>query len=154
MIEPIRLTLEVECGAEHAFRTWAERTSSWWPADHTTTGEPGLDIRFEPQAGGRIFERTADGREFDWGHVVAWEPPHRLVYSWHLRADASDATEVEIRFVPVAPVGDGAAGARTRLEIEHRVWERLGDSGPPRRDANFGGWRTLLPHFEAVIRRD
>ena len=110
MIEPIRLTLEVECAPEHAFRTWAERTSTWWPADHTTAGEPGLEICFEPRAGGRIFERTADGREFDWGRVLAWEPPHRLVYTWHLRADAADA--------------------------------------------NFGGWSTLLPHFEAAITRD
>jgi uncharacterized protein YndB with AHSA1/START domain len=146
-VEPIRLTLEVACAAEHAFRTWAERTSTWWPADHTTTGEPGLEVRFEPHAGGRIFERTADGREFDWGRVVAWEPPHRLVYSWHLRADAADATEVEIRFVEVGT-------RRTRLEIEHRGWERLGDRGVPRREANFGGWRTLLPHFEAIVRRN
>jgi uncharacterized protein YndB with AHSA1/START domain len=142
-IEPIRLALEVECGPEHAFRTWAERTSTWWPADHTTTGESGLEVRFEPQPGGRIFERTADGREYEWGRVLAWEPPHRLVYSWHLRADAADATEVEIRFV-------GLGERRTRLEIEHRGWERLGDRGLPRRDANFGGWHTLLPHFEAA----
>ena len=34
-IEPIRLSLEVACGIDHAFRTWAERTSTWWPAAAT-----------------------------------------------------------------------------------------------------------------------
>jgi hypothetical protein len=38
--------------------------------------------------------------------------------------------------------------------MEHLGWERLGDRGLPRRAANFGGWRTLLTHFEAAIRRD
>ena len=144
MIEPLRLSLDVECGVEHAFRVWAELTTRWWPADHTVTGEAGLEVRFEPRAGGRIFERTADGREHEWGEVLVWEPPVRLAYTWHLRADRADATEVETTF--------RALGAnRTRLEIEHRGWERLGARGLPRRDANRGGWRTLLPHYESWI---
>jgi uncharacterized protein YndB with AHSA1/START domain len=93
----------------------------------------------EGRVGGRIFERTASGIEFDWGEVVAWEPPHRLTYLWHLRRDRSDATEVEIRFV--------AADQATRVEIEHRGWERLGADAETWRDRNMGGWSTLLPHF-------
>jgi hypothetical protein len=37
MIEPIRLAFEVACGVEHAFATWTERTSTWWPASHTVS---------------------------------------------------------------------------------------------------------------------
>ena len=74
------------------------------------------------RVGGRIFERTSDGTEHDWGRIVAWEPPHRLVYSWHLRVDRSDATEVEIRFTDLDRT-------TTRVDIEHRGWERLGARG-------------------------
>jgi uncharacterized protein YndB with AHSA1/START domain len=138
-IEPLRLAFEVDCLPEHAFATWTKRIDTWWPADHTASGEPDLTVVLEPRTGGRVFERTADGTEHEWGEVVTWEPPHRLVYTWHLRRDRADATEVEIRFV--------AAGAATRVEIEHRGWERLGSEGRSWRDRNLGGWSTLLPHY-------
>jgi hypothetical protein len=66
-----------------------------------------------------------------------------LVYLWHLRADRSDATEVEISFIE-------ATDTTTRVEIEHRGWERLGAEGETRRDANRAGWGSLLPHYVSV----
>lgn len=138
-IEPLRLAIEVDCSPEHAFMTWTERIAAWWPSDHTASGEENLQVILEGRSGGRIFERTADGMERDWGEVTAWEPPHRFVYLWHLRRERDDATEVEIRFEP--------AGDTTRVEIEHRGWERLGAEGQEWRDRNMGGWSTLLPHF-------
>ena len=87
MIEPIRLSFEVACPVDHAFATWTERTSTWWPSSHTVTGADGLDISFEPRVGGRIFERTSGGEEHDWGEITVWEPPRRLGYLWHLRVD-------------------------------------------------------------------
>jgi uncharacterized protein YndB with AHSA1/START domain len=146
MIEPLRLSFEVACPPDQAFRVWTEQTTSWWPLTHTVTVEPGLDVIFEPQAGGRIFERTPSGIEHDWGEVIVWEPPRRLAYRWHLRQDRGDATEVEISFTD----RDGG----TWVAIEHRGWERLGAAGPARRDANFAGWGGLLPHFIAACAVD
>ena len=99
---------------------------------------------WSPRVGGRFFERTSDGREVDWGEVLVWEPPERFVYTWHLKRDREDATEVEIRFVPTSE-------ATTRVEIEHRGWERLGSDGPAWRDRNRGGWDSLLPHYIAAL---
>jgi uncharacterized protein YndB with AHSA1/START domain len=144
VIEPIRLSFEVACPVERAFEIWTARTSSWWPASHTVTGEPGLQVVLEPRVGGRIFERTATGVEYDWGEIVAWEPPHRLVYLWHLRADRGDATEVEIRFS-----AHGVTG--TRVDIDHRGWDRLVTLGQARRDANGAGWAGLLPHYVEAV---
>ena len=144
MTEPLRLSFDVGCDVEHAFATWTARTSTWWPASHTVAGEPGLAVVLEPHPGGRIYERTRDGREADWGRIVEWEPPHRLVYTWHLRQDEADATEVEIRF-------EQRAGGGTTVTIEHRGWERLGARGPDRRDANRRGWAGLLPHYVAAV---
>ena len=59
-------------------------------------------------------------------------------------ARSPDATEVEIRFVATAP-------GTTRIEIEHRGWERLGSAAGQWRDQNRAGWQTLLPHFQAAI---
>lgn len=139
-IEPIRIAFDVDCPVERAFAIWTDRISLWWPADHTVSGERDLAVVLEGRPGGRIFERTAGGIEHDWGEVTVWEPPRRLAYLWHLNRDRSDATDVDIRFVAA---GEG----RTRVEIEHRGWERLGAAGIGWRDRNRGGWATLLPHF-------
>jgi uncharacterized protein YndB with AHSA1/START domain len=144
MIEPIRLSFDVDCLPEHAFRVWTADIDRWWPPDHTVTGTDDLRVVLEPRAGGRIYERTPAGIEHDWGEVTVWEPPRRLGYLWHLRRDRSDATEVEIRFVP-------SGETATRVEIEHRGWEALGaETGREWRDRNFGGWSTLIPWFQAA----
>lgn len=143
MTEPLRLSFAVRCRPEHAWTTWTDRTALWWPRSHTVSGDPALDIVFEPRPGGRIFERTPAGQEADWGEIVAWEPPRRLVYRWHLRQDRADATEVEIAF---SPAPDGA----TQVDIEHRGWETLGERGPGRREANERGWGGVVPPFVAA----
>jgi uncharacterized protein YndB with AHSA1/START domain len=103
------------------------------------TSAPGLVVTFEPRPGGRIFERTPAGVEHDWGEVLAWEPPGRLAYLWHLGTDRGRATEVDISFA-----GDTAA---TTVTIVHRGWERLGADAPAWRQRDLGGWSGLLPHF-------
>jgi uncharacterized protein YndB with AHSA1/START domain len=144
--EPLRFDVEVACPAPHAFRVWTSGIAAWWPADHTVSGAGDAHVVLEARVGGRIFERTADGTEHEWGEVTAWEPPSRLAYLWFLRTDRADATDVVVRFVAVA-------ADRTRVEIEHSGWERLGARGPSWRDRNTQGWTTLLPHFEAAVGR-
>jgi uncharacterized protein YndB with AHSA1/START domain len=144
VIEPIRLTFDVDCTVDHAFDVWTRRIARWWPADHTVSAEDDLEVVLEGRPGGRIFERRSNGLEHDWGAVTIWEPPTRLGYTWHLNRDRSDATDVEIRFL--------ATGSTTRVEIEHRGWERLGAEGQDWRDRNRGGWATLLPHYVAAAR--
>jgi uncharacterized protein YndB with AHSA1/START domain len=144
MTEPLTMSFEVACPVEHAFDVWTSRISSWWPPDHTVTGRADLEVVLQSGVGGRIFERTPDGVEHDWGEVTVWDPPTQLVYLWHLAQDRADATEVEIRFLPR---GKGA----TRVEIEHRGWERLGRAGEDRRRRNRGGWEGVLPHYRAAV---
>ena len=144
MTAPLRMAFEVDCSAEHAFAVWTSGIGTWWPADHTVTGADGLAVVMQSGVGGRIYERTPDGTEHDWGEVTVWNPPSRLVYLWHLRGDRCDATEVEIRFL----AGDSGM---TRIEIEHRGWERLGSAAGQWRDQNRAGWVSLLPHYQAAI---
>lgn len=97
MTEPLTLSFDVACSVEHAFTTWTTRIATWWPSDHTVSGG---EVVLEAGPGGRIFERSTDGTERDWGRITVWEPPSMLGYSWHLGRAAEHATEVEIRFVP------------------------------------------------------
>ena len=144
MIDPLRLDFEVGCSAAHAFDVWTRQIARWWPADHSVSGENGLLVVLEGRRGGRVYERTAAGIEHDWGEVTVWEPPRRIVYLWHLRRDRADATEVEISF---EEIGDG----RTRVQIEHRGWQRLGANAAEWRERNLSGWTTLLPHYVAAV---
>jgi uncharacterized protein YndB with AHSA1/START domain len=141
MTEPLRIVFDVDCDIEHAFTTWTERFSIWWPRGHSVSGDP-TDVILEPRPGGRIFERTRGGDEIDWGWITAWEPPHRLAYRWHIHRTAAEATDVEVRLV--------ALDERTRVEITHTGWDRLGEEADAWRDANRGGWNGLLPHFVAA----
>jgi uncharacterized protein YndB with AHSA1/START domain len=138
-MDPLEIEFTVSCAPARAFEVWAERTSLWWPHGHSVSGEPGLTVTFEPHRGGRIYERTPDGAEHDWGEVLVWEPPRRLAYLWHLRFDRADATEVEVTFTP--------AGSGTAVSIVHRGWERLGAEGPERRERNRKGWAGVTEHY-------
>ena len=115
----------------------------WWPVDHTMSQEAGLQVIFEGREGGRIFERTPAGVELQWGEITTWEPPRRLIYSWYIMTEPKNATEIEIQFVDR---GDGT----TRVEIEHRGWDQLGDFGPLWRQDNNAGWDGVLPIFIAA----
>ena len=140
MIEPIRLAFVVACSPQHAFDTWTQRATAWWPPDHTVSHERGARIVFEPRRGGRIFEQTSDGHEIEWGEIVEWDRPRRLRYVWRIATGATNATDVEIAFHEMPD-------ATTRVEIEHGGWARLGDIGRSWREANHAGWDGVLPAY-------
>ncbi len=139
-LDPLRLSYEIACPADHAFDVWTTRLASWWPPGHSASGVPGTRVQLEPHLGGRIFERTPDGTEIDWGRITVWQPPHRLGYAWHIGRPSTEATEVELTFVEV---GDGT----TRLEIVQSGWDRLGDDAISFRQANQHGWSALIGPF-------
>lgn len=139
---PLVIEIDVACPPDHAFRTWTEQISAWWPTSHSFSGDPDLTVTVEGEVGGRIFETAADGTEYDWGEVVAWDPPARLAFLWHLRFERADATDVDAAFT-ATPTG-------TRVTITHSGWERLGDAGPERRERNQAGWAGVLTHFVAA----
>jgi uncharacterized protein YndB with AHSA1/START domain len=120
MTDPLRLSFDVKCSPKHAFGVWTERFGEWWPTDHTVSGHLDAAVVLQGRVGGRIYERTPDGREHDWGEITIWEPPARLAYSWHIGRHRQDATEVEIRFLP-------------RRRVRHARRNRTTRMGPPGR---------------------
>lgn len=144
MIEPLRLSVDLDCAADHAFDVWTRRLSMWWPKDHSVSGDPETEIHLEPWVYGRIFERTPDGTEHDWGRINRWDPPSHLGYQWHIGRDADAATDVELTFVALDE-------DRTRLEVVHSGWERLGREAQDWRNANSAGWEATLPAYRTAV---
>jgi uncharacterized protein YndB with AHSA1/START domain len=133
----IRKSVTVNAPAEKAFRVFTEEVGSWWLFEgHSVFDVDAETTAIEPVEGGRWLERSRDGREIVWGTILAWEPPHRLVTSWHPGRDAETAQELEIRFVP--------EGDRTRVELEHRGWEKRPDDLPAVIRRYEAGWERIL----------
>ena len=140
-IEPVQVAIEVRRGIEEAFRVFTDEIAAWWPvAGHSVEPDQVEAVVLEGRLGGRLYERWHDGGEADWGRVVTWEPPRRLVLSWQPNPERPAATEVEVRFVAVEP-------DHTRVELEHRGWERLGDLGPEARASYDSGWPGVLDSY-------
>jgi len=147
-VAPVRKVVKVNASAEVAFDVFTAGMTRWWPPTHSInpTKSKLKETVMEPRAGGRWYEKGEDGSQCDWGKVLAWEPPTRLLLAWQIdaqwRYDPKLVTEVEVRFTP-----EGASV--TRVELEHRNIERFGDSAEAVRNAidSEGGWGALLESF-------
>ena len=121
----VLVALRVPATAERAFAAFTEQIGQWWqpnglfPFSEGRTGE----LAFEPGPEGRLVETYADGGSFVVGHVLVWDPPHRLALTWRQANFAADQeTEVHVRFEDV----EGAEG-QTRVTVEHFGWDRMID---------------------------
>ena len=142
---PVRKTITVKTSAERAFQVFTHGFDTWWPRSHSIGASPLKKAIIETKAGGRCYQESMDGSECDWGKVLVWEPPSRIVLTWQLNGrfeiDPNLHTEVEVNFI--------ADGDHTRIELEHRYLERAGDTAQMMRNAidSPGGWSDLLKSF-------
>ena len=144
-LSAVRKTIQVKCTPEHAFRVFTTGFDTWWPRTHHIGKSPMKEAVLECHVGGRCYSRQEDGTDCDWGSVLTWEPPERLVFSWQItpqwtyESDLGKASEVEVRFTPQP---DGS----TRVDLEHRNFERIGEGGAPMRASvdSPGGWSLIL----------
>lgn len=144
----IRKTIEVTAPIDRAFRVFAEQMGDWWHKEHSIAqGTTQTDVVIEPRAGGRWYEKGADGSEHQWGRVIAYEPPNRLVLAWQLtrefRFDPDFETTVEVLFEE--------RGDTTVVKFEHRDLERMGEGAVQQLEAMDGGWGMLLELFKTAV---
>ena len=146
VITPVRHTMTVPLSAEQAFALFTSGFNSWWPQDHIGPADL-ADVVIEPRDGGRWYELGTDGTECDWGAVLAWQPPGRLVLAWQLSPrweydpDPAHASEIEVRFTETA--------GQTTVEFEHRCIERHGEGADSLREqiGSAGGWPAKLAGY-------
>ena len=149
-IPPITGSVSLAVPVERAFAVFTGSIDSWWPHQFHIGAADIAEVVLEPRVGGRWYERGVDGSECDWGRVLVWEPPHRLVFTWQINGswrfdpDPAHASEIEAVFRP-----DGAGSV---VEVEHRLFERL-DGGQAINDAinGGGGWALLLDGFATTV---
>lgn len=139
---PVCKSIFVDASPETAFEVFTAGIGRWWPKTHKTSPADLDRPVIEPRSGGRWYELGVDGSECEIGKVAAWEPPSRLLLIWQLTAefkfDPDLVTEVEVNFTP--------EGSGTRVNLEHRNLERLGETAEGFRQSidSPGGWGGLL----------
>jgi uncharacterized protein YndB with AHSA1/START domain len=137
----VRKSVVVDRPVEDAFRVYTEQVGSWWPfaKTHSVAKEDVETVILEGRDGGRFYERTKSGDEHLWGTVLAWDPPHRILHSWHPGGGEGTSQEVEVTFTKVA---DG-----TRVELVHTGWEALGDRMREVMASYETGWDSVLARY-------
>lgn len=146
----VKKQIFVKASPQRAFDVFTKEMDTWWPlATHHISKVDAKNAVLEPFTGGRWFERGVDDSECDWGRVLAWEPPGRLVLAWQISADwqhdAKLHTEVEVRFT--------AENGGTRVDLEHRLLRSYGtraDEMHGQLDSE-GGWAGLLSRFADTL---
>lgn len=148
----VRKTIVVDVPQERAFAVFTDQIGSWWPLETKSIGSAKAQTAtIEPHPGGRWFERGIDGSECDWGRVLAYEPPERVVLNWQISADwrydPQINTEVEVRF-------SAESEERTRVELEHRgLREAYGEQAEQMQgifDSPMG-WGDILERYAKQV---
>lgn len=142
---PIRQSTVVRSGREHTFDVFVDTIADWWPLQpYSLGGERVRDVAFDRRTGGRVHETWDDGTEVTWGHLLTWDPPERFVMTWEA---TPAATEVELVFRSLGP-------RLTKVDVEHRGWERLSPeqfAGATRMLGGYStGWITILDALAAA----
>jgi uncharacterized protein YndB with AHSA1/START domain len=140
-LSPITKSVTVKKAPADAFRLFTEGMASWWPLEtHTCFDDEKSTCFLEGKPGGRIYERSEKtGKEIDWGKVITWQPGERVVFSFrpgHFTDGPGPWPEVEIRFT--------ASGSGTRVDLEHRGWDRLPPGAKDVRASYHSGWDVVF----------
>ena len=148
-IAPVRKSIRVNAAAEHAFDVFTAGLGRWWPRDMGIGKLPMKAAVMETRLGGRWYEMAEDGTKTNVGKIIVWEPPRRFVMTWDINSqwkpDTTVSSEVEVKFIP-----DGAKA--TRVELEHRKFERMGaEAGESMRKSVDGGWPGMLERFRSEV---
>ena len=148
----VRRQIMVDAPLEKAFTVFTDRFGDFKPAEHNMLAVPIAETVFEPKVGGHIFDRGTDGSECRWARILAFDPPHRVVFSWdigptwQIEPNTNKTSEVEVRFTAESPT-------RTKIELEHRHLDRHGPGWEGVREGVDGdaGWPLYLERYAALL---
>ncbi|KMO72895.1 MAG: SRPBCC domain-containing protein [Mycolicibacterium rufum] len=146
--DSVRRSVVVNASIDVAFALFTSRFDDIKPREHNLLAVPIAETVFEPWAGGAIYDRGVDGSQCRWARVLVCDPPNRIVFTWdigptwQIETDPAKTSEVEVQFT-------AESADRTRVQLEHRYFERHG----PGWEAVAGGvdgdagWPLYLQRF-------
>jgi uncharacterized protein YndB with AHSA1/START domain len=145
IIAPVRKVVRVKAPIAHAFDVFTSGFSRWWPHDHSIAKKPIEKVLLEPRLGGRWLEISDDGTKTFVATIIHWEPPHRVVFVWHVNAewkpDSAMKSEVDVRFTAEGPHA-------TRVELVHHKFETMGaEAGASMRNDVDRGWPDIIERY-------
>jgi uncharacterized protein YndB with AHSA1/START domain len=148
----VRKQVSVHAPIDRAFAVFTERFGDFKPPEHNLLSVPIAKTVFEPRVGGHIYDRGTDGSECRWARVLAYEPPHRVVFSWdigptwQIETEPDNTSEVEVRFIAETP-------DTTRVELEHRNIDRHGPGWQSVADGvrHDQGWPLYLARYADLL---
>ena len=146
LLAPVRTEVTVPLSPAQAFDLFTDGLDRWWLRGYKIGAAPMRRAVLEPRSGGRWYEIDEDGAECDWGRVVDWDPPHRLLLHWQITPewtyDPDLVTEVDVTFTAVDE-------ASTTVVVEHRNMDRYGAAAEEMRLTFSGpnGWSGLLRQY-------
>lgn len=151
----VRKQVVVNVAITDAFTAFTERFGDFKPPEHNLLGAPIAETVFEPRVGGHIYDRATDGSECRWARILAYQPPHRVMFSWDIgpqwqvETDPELTSEVEVRFVAEGPNS-------TRVELEHRYLDRHGPGWQSVGEGVDGdqGWPLYLARYAALFEQE
>ncbi len=151
---PVHHELMIPMPRKDVFGRFTREFGLWWPREYTWSKEALIDIGFEPREKSRCTERGPHGFQSDWGRVLVWRPPERLVLAWQIgpgrepQPNPMRASTVEILFCSDGP-------ERTRIILEHRDFERHGENAAAYQEAMASemGWPFILKRFADFVCR-
>jgi uncharacterized protein YndB with AHSA1/START domain len=142
----IRKSVTVAVPVERAFSVFTEEIATWWPLrTHAVDTDRSDTVIMEGRVEGRLFERAPDGQEHLWGTIVAWEPPGRVVYTWHPGRGEETAQEVTVTFTAV----DGG----TRVDVAHYGWDKLARPIEDTLASYHEGWDKVIGLYAEAAER-
>lgn len=139
-IPPVKKTLRVDLPIEVAFQLFTEQVNEWWPIDsHSVGGQAAAATTLEGKPGGRFYETQNDGSQVNWGRVLDWEPPKRIVLSFYPGRAVDSAQRLVVSFCTEA--------GGTRLTLVHSGWERLAEQASAVHRNFEYGWDPILESY-------
>jgi uncharacterized protein YndB with AHSA1/START domain len=146
-VAPIRRSISVKTAPPRAFELFVRDIGRWWPPAMHIGASPFITVVIEPHTGGRWYQRAEDGAETQWGEVLEWGPPARLLLAWRIGPsftyDPDLLTRVELTFVP--------QHGSTLVTLEHRDLDQFGASAERMAQMLSGGWARPLQGFADFI---
>lgn len=149
-LDDLTASTSVRVQLEGAFDLFTAGFGTWWRREFSWSGPDLLEeIGMEEREGGFLYEQGPGGFRLDFGRILTWTPPRRLLFTWQIDADRvpqpdpAKASEVDLTFGTVDE-------NETLITVTHGKWERHGNGAEAYREQFAQVWPYALERLAKI----